>query len=104
MDSHDPADQATTGSAERNQRSAICDSATSASAVTLVAVTMTLVLARKRTLANFWLETELTLLWTRREEVQQRLMSIRNQEICCQNSSLRHGNYMYTLCHETDKM
>jgi hypothetical protein len=28
----------------------------------LVAVTMTLVLAQKRTLANFWLETELTLL------------------------------------------
>jgi hypothetical protein len=28
----------------------------------LVVVTVTLVLARKRTLANFWLETELTLL------------------------------------------
>lgn len=62
MDSHDSADQATTGAAERNQCSATCDSATSASAVMLVAVTMTLVLAWKRTLANFWLETELTLL------------------------------------------
>jgi hypothetical protein len=62
MDSHDPADQATTGSAERNQRSAICDSATSASAVMLVTVTVMLVLAQKRTLANFWLERDLTLL------------------------------------------
>jgi hypothetical protein len=62
MDSLDPADQATTGSAEKNQCSAICDSATSALAIMLITVTVTLVLVQKRTLANFWLERELTLL------------------------------------------
>jgi len=43
--SHDPADQATTRSAERNQHSAIWDSAASASAQLLVAVTTTMAFA-----------------------------------------------------------